>query len=75
MKPEELGVKGAVGSFVKVDLDRRMSTEEWAFEEEVQFIKKLIAENPLDSRGIIPIIAAGIIKGKNCTGNEQSHSY
>ncbi len=35
MKPEELGVKGAVGSFVKVDLDRRMSTEEWAFEEEV----------------------------------------
>jgi hypothetical protein len=32
MKTEKLGVKGAVGGFVEVDLGRRMSTEEWAFE-------------------------------------------
>ncbi len=32
MKSEELGVNEAEGGFVEVDLGRRMSTEEWAFE-------------------------------------------
>ena len=32
MKTEKLGVEGAVGGFVEVDLGRRMSTEEWVFE-------------------------------------------
>ncbi len=32
IKSEELGMKGAAGGFVEVDLGRRMSTEEWAFE-------------------------------------------
>ena len=32
MKTAELGVEGVEGDFVEVDLDRRMSTEEWVFE-------------------------------------------
>ena len=32
MESEELGMKGTEGDFVEVDLDRRISTEEWVFE-------------------------------------------
>ena len=32
METEKLGMEGAEGGFVEVDLDRRMSTEEWVFE-------------------------------------------
>ena len=32
MKTGGLGVNGSEGDFVEIDLDRRMSTEEWVFE-------------------------------------------